>query len=235
MTGEIAGATDWAPYTGAPLDGPRRGAASGDAQHLIVLLHGYGADGQDLFSLSDILAERLPSAAFAAPNAPERSAANPLGYQWFPIPWIDGSSQEQMKTGFLASATALNTYLDDELARHGVAPENLALVGFSQGTMMSLEIGPRRPKQISGIVGFSGRAAIDDRIGSAPHRPPVLLIHGDRDDVIPVSDLYKTHGALGAAGFSTRMHVSVGVGHGIAPDGLALAVQFLEECFESAG
>ncbi|MCI4666486.1 MAG: dienelactone hydrolase family protein [Neomegalonema sp.] len=230
-----SGATDqgWAPYSGAPLDGPRRGAASGAADSLIVLVHGYGADGNDLFSLSDVLARVFPTAAFAAPNAPSRSSLNPMGYQWFPIPWIDGSSEEEMQAGFLASATALNHFLDAELARSGVAPERLALIGFSQGTMMSLEVGPRRATQIAGIVGFSGRLAAPERIESAPHRPPVTLVHGDQDEVIPVSSLYATSDALGAAGFSVRWHVSSGVGHGIAPDGLELAAGFLMEALDA--
>ena len=234
MNAQQGGAPDWAAYGGQPLDGPRRGAASGKADRLIVFVHGYGADGADLFSLSDILAPKFPTAAFAAPNAPSRSAMNPMGYEWFPIPWIDGSSEAAMQAGFLAAATALHTYLDDELARHEVPREALALVGFSLGTMMSLEVGPWRAESPAAIVGFSGRAAQQERIGAGPQRPPVLLVHGDRDEVIPVTDLYKTSDALGAAGFATRWHVSQGVGHGIAPDGLQLAVEFLEDSFRSA-
>ncbi len=233
MTKASAGAPDWIDYDGAPLDGPRRGAASGAADRLIVFLHGYGADGADLFGLSAPLAERFPTAAFAAPNAPSRSALNPAGYEWFPIPWIDGSSEGEMRRGFLTACSALDAYLDAELARHGLASEALALVGFSQGTMMSLEVGPRRSVEIAGIVGFSGRLAEAGRIASAPRRPPVALVHGDLDEVIPISALAETREALSEAGFAVRWRVSRGIGHGVAPDGLELAANFLDEAFAS--
>lgn len=225
------GAPDWIENDGPMIDGPRSGAASGAADRLIVFLHGYGADGADLFGLSEPFRARFPSAAFAAPNAPSRSALNPMGYEWFPIPWIDGSSEEAMRRGFLSACSALDAYLDAELARHGLGPEALALVGFSQGTMMSLEVGPRRPGPVAGIVGFSGRLIDAGRLASAPERPPVALIHGDRDEVIPISALEETRGALAEAGFSVRWRVSRGIGHGIAPDGLALALDFLTDAF----
>lgn len=223
----------WTPYDGPPLDGPRGDPAQGAADRLIVFLHGYGADGADLFGLADVFAQRFPSAAFAAPNAPSRSKLNPMGREWFPIPWIDGSSEAEMRAGFLTAATALDAFLDAELARRNLGPERLALIGFSQGTMMSLEVGPRRAAGPAGIVGFSGRLAEKGRIQSAPGRPPVLLVHGDRDEVIPVDALFDTRDALAEAGFSVRWGVSRGVGHGIAPDGLLRAADFIDEIFAS--
>jgi phospholipase/carboxylesterase len=207
---------------------PRRAAASGRAESLVVLLHGYGADGGDLIGLAEPLARVLPDTVFLSPNAPERCAVNPMGFQWFPISWIDGSPEAEMVAGFRRAAAHLARWLDEAMAAEGIAPERVALVGFSQGTMMSLHVGPRRAPALAGIVGFSGRMApAGPEDGAALTRPPVLLIHGDRDEVIPVSALHETRAALAADGFDVRWTISRGVGHGIAPDGLAAAAAFL--------
>jgi phospholipase/carboxylesterase len=210
------------------LSGPRRAPASGTARSLVVLLHGYGADGNDLIGLADPLSRALPDAVFRAPNAPERCRVNPMGYQWFPISWIDGSPESEMIAGFRRAAIALAAWLGQAMAEEGVTEAGTALVGFSQGTMMSLQVAPRLSRPVAGVVGFSGRlAAAGPEAGEIASRPPVLLIHGDRDEVIPVSALDEARSALAADGFEVRWHVSRGIGHGIAPDGLALAAEFL--------
>lgn len=211
------------------LDGPRRPAASGRARSLVVLLHGYGADGNDLIGLADALGPHLPDAAFASPNAPEACAVNPIGRQWFSIPWIDGSSEAERDAGFARAAPALDAFLGVEMARTGVSEAETALVGFSQGTMMALHVGPRRPGRLAGIVGFSGRYLTPGPEEAIPQKPPVLLVHGDLDEVLPVSELEAARLGLAAQGFAVTAHVSRGVGHGIAPDGLGLALGFLKE------
>lgn len=213
-----------------PLDGPTRPAASGAADSLVILLHGYGANGADLFGLAEPLSTVLPGAAFSAPNAPESCALSPFGYQWFPIPWIDGSSEAEMREGFVAAKADLHAFIDAELARLALTPDRLALVGFSQGAMMSLTVGPARDPGLAGIVGFSGRVADEDDLKAAlKTKPPVLLVHGDQDEVIPVAALDEARRVLGEAGLNVRWHVSRGIGHGIAPDGLGLAAEFLRE------
>ena len=210
------------------LDGPRREAASGTTRSLVVLLHGYGADGNDLIGLAEPLSRALPDTAFVSPHAPERCAVNPMGYQWFPISWIDGSPESAMVAGFRRAAGTLAAWLGEEMARAGVGPAETALVGFSQGTMMALHVGPRLPGRLAGIVGFSGRLApAGPEAGPVATRPPVLLVHGDSDEVIPVSALEETRAALADDGFDVRWKVSRGIGHGVAPDGLALAAEFL--------
>jgi phospholipase/carboxylesterase len=211
------------------LDGPRRGPPAGEAAALVVLLHGYGADGHDLIALGEALGPHMPGTVFRAPHAPDPCRVNPAGRQWFPIPWIDGSPEAEMRESFLRAADMLEAHLAAAMAEEGVKPGRTALVGFSQGTMMSLETGPRLTPALAGIVGFSGRIAEPERLGATPSRPPVLLAHGDRDDVIPVSALGETEAALTAAGFPVASHVSAGMGHGIAPDGLGLALRFLAE------
>lgn len=214
------------------LDIHRKDAASGEARQLVILLHGYGADGADLIGLADPLAPHLPHATFIAPNAPDRCAVNPMGFQWFPISWIDGSSEDAMRAGFARAAETLDSWLTEIMDAEGVDEADTALVGFSQGTMMSLHTGLRRPRALAGIVGFSGRLPEADEAASpVTAKPPVLLVHGDQDDVIPVAALDEARNGLAALGVEVQWHVSRGVGHGIAPDGLSLALRFLSARF----
>lgn len=215
------------------LDFGRVEAASGEADSMVIFLHGYGADGQDLLGLAEPLAPHLPNTVFLAPNAPERCGMNPTGYQWFPIPWIDGSSEEEAAEGLARAADDLNAFLDRVMVEADMIPEQVALVGFSQGTMMSLHVAPRRDEAFAGVVGFSGRLlAPETLVDEVVVRPPVLLIHGDQDDVVPISSLPAAAEALQGAGWSeVYAHVMKGTAHGIAPDGLSVALAFLRERF----
>ena len=212
------------------LTGPRAAPRSGQTKSLVIFLHGYGADGNDLFGLSGPFAEHMPDTAFRSPNAPERCRVNPMAYQWFPISWLDGSAESEMAAGFRRSAAILDSYITEAMAEEGVGPAATALVGFSQGTMMSLHVAPRRAEALAAIVGFSGRLQDGGKLSrEAVSKPPVLLIHGDQDEMIPVAALAEARNGLADAGFQVRWHISRGIGHGIAPDGLALALGFLTE------
>ncbi len=213
------------------LKSDRRGPSSGGKpRSAVVFVHGYGADGSDLLGLADPLGPHLPDTVFFAPDAPEKCTANPFGYQWFPIPWLDGSSDAQALAGLQQSSADLDAFVDGVLADEGLEPEALALVGFSQGTMMSLNIAPRRARPLAGVVGFSGRLMQPEKlVEDTVSKPPVLLIHGDQDDVVPPTCLPEAADALVAAGFETYSHVSKGTAHGIAHDGLSLALSFLRE------
>src|ERR1700742_3151623 len=207
-----------------PLSGPTLAPAHGPATHLVVLVHGYGADGQDLIGLAQHWQALLPTVAFAAPNAPTPVPGS-AGYQWFPISRID---PHEMRKGVEAAAPVLDDYLDGELARLGLPPERLALAGFSQGTMLSLYLGLRRKVKPAAIVGFSGLLA-----GLPPEGeiPPILLTHGDSDQVIPPQAMFVAAAQLGLAGAAVQWHLAPGMGHGIDPDGLAMAGQFLSLAF----
>jgi phospholipase/carboxylesterase len=213
------------------LDFGKVEAASGRAESMVIFLHGYGADGNDLLGLAEPLKPHLPDTVFVAPNAPERSVMNPMGFQWFPIPWIDGSSEEEAAAGMARAAEDLNAFLDRMMVDEDMLPEQVALVGFSQGTMMSLHVAPRREDAVAGVVGFSGRlvnpeALVDDVVV----RPPILLVHGDQDDVVPPQSLPEAAEALERAGFTeVYAHIMQGTAHGIAPDGLSVALAFLRQ------
>jgi phospholipase/carboxylesterase len=212
----------------ASLAGPTMPPVRGPATHLVVLVHGYGADGQDLIGLAQHWQGLLPTVAFAAPNAPARIPGGP-GYQWFPISRID---PHEMQKGVEAAGPVLDAYLDAELARLNLPPERLALVGFSQGTMLSLHVGLRRKVRPAAIVGFSGMLpGPPSPSESGAEFPPILLTHGDSDTVIPPQAMFLAAGQLGLAGAAVQWHLAPGMGHGIDPDGLAMAGQFLAQAF----
>lgn len=213
------------------LNAERKEPVSGETRSVVVFLHGYGANGADLLGLADPLGEHLPDTLFVAPDAPESCAGSPFGYQWFPIPWIDGSSEEESMRGMQAAVDDINAFLDALMVDEDVLPEQVALFGFSQGTMMSLHVAPRREDSLAGVVAFSGRLLQPDLlIDEARHKPPVLLVHGDMDDVVPVQSLPEAAEGLQAAGFKEVFaHIQKGTGHGIAPDGLSVALAFLRD------
>jgi phospholipase/carboxylesterase len=212
----------------AELDGPRIPPRSGAAKHLVVLLHGYGADGNDLIDIGRAWANLLPDAAFVSPHAPRPCGQAPMGREWFPLTFRDPGERW---SGVNMAAPALNAFLDAELKRENLPPSALALVGFSQGTMMALHVGLRRATAPAAIVGYSGLLATPE--GAAPDaaeikgRPPVLLLHGDQDPLIPVDALFQAAQSLAALEVPTEWHISPGVGHGIDQEGLRQGGEFL--------
>ena len=213
------------------LQAGRKEPKSGVTRSVVVFLHGYGANGADLLGLADPLSDHLPDTLFIAPDAPENCAGSPMGYQWFPIPWIDGSSEEEAERGMVQAAEDLNAFLDAVLVDEDLLPEQMVLFGFSQGTMMSLHVAPRREDEIAGIVAFSGRLMSPDLLkDEAISKPSILLVHGDQDDVVPVQSLPEAAEALDEAGFKeVYAHVMKGTAHGIAPDGLSVALAFMRD------
>jgi phospholipase/carboxylesterase len=209
-----------------PLDGPRlepRGRAAGA---LVVLLHGYGANGDDLIALGEGWRRWLPDAAFVAPNAPEPIPGMYGALQWFALTMRDPSEYWR---GVEAARPVLDRFLDTELARYRLAPGRLALVGFSQGTMMALHVGLRRAAAPAGIVAYSGLLAGAEHLAETKARPPVLMIHGEADDLIPVEALHAGRESLAAVGVPVEWHVRPRLGHGIDAEGQWMAAHFIAQ------
>ena len=216
----------------AKLTGPRLEAKSGRAKQLIVFLHGYGASGDDLIELGQHWRPLLPDAAFVSPNAHELCPGAPMGRQWFALSAArgvdDARSAEDRWKGAEAAKPVIDAFLDEELARLGLDESRLALCGFSQGTMMALHVGLRRRRALAAIVGFSGLLVGPEKLPAdmgAP--PPILLVHGDQDAMIPVDAMFLAADQLAAANIPTQWHLSMGVGHGIDGGGLRHAGLFL--------
>jgi phospholipase/carboxylesterase len=216
------------------LDGPRLDAAShGPATHLVVFLHGYGANGEDLIALGHEWRRVLPNAAFRSPNAPEVCLGNPYGgRQWFDLTFRD---PDELWVGVNRAGPDLDAYLDAELAALGLDDSRLALVGFSQGTMMALHVGLRRAKPPAAIVGYSGLLAGSEHLASQIKvRPPVLLVHGDSDELIPVQAMETARDELAELGVPVEWKICEGLGHGIDSEGLRTAGQFLADRLRAA-
>jgi phospholipase/carboxylesterase len=217
------------------LDGPSIEPRSGQAKNLVVFLHGYGADGNDLIEIGRAWQELLPDTAFVSPHAPRPCGQSPTGREWFPLTMREPSERW---TGVNAAAPVLNAFLDAELSRRQLPPSALALVGFSQGTMMSLHVGLRRAVAPAAIVGYSGmlvvpsEAELDKFASEVRSRPPVLLIHGDQDQLIPVQALLHAAQGLASLDIPTQWHISPGVGHGIDQEGLRHGGEFLVRNFK---
>jgi phospholipase/carboxylesterase len=213
------------------LKSKRTEPKSGEIRSVLVFLHVYGANGDDLLGLAESLSEHLPDTLFVSPDAPENCADSPMGFQWFPIPWIDGSSEEESKKGMLSAVDDLNAFLDALMVDEDILPEQLALFGFSQGTMMALHVAPRREDSIAGVVAISGRLLEPELlVDEAVSHMPVMFVHGDEDDVVPPQSMPQGVEGLQAAGFKdVYAHIQKGTGHGIAPDGLGVSLAFLRD------
>jgi len=213
------------------LEGPSFGPhGGGKPGHMVLLLHGYGADGNDLIGLAPLLGQLMPDVVFHAPNAPYPCEGNPFGYQWFGISRLDPALT---LAGVRSAGPLVDAFIDDTMAQYGLDESRTALVGFSQGTMMALHVGLRRAKPLSGIVGFSGMLAgpevLKDEIKS---RPPILLAHGDSDEMLPHTLTEQAAETLGQNNVAVAVHIAEGVGHGINESALSHAARFLLEVFK---
>jgi phospholipase/carboxylesterase len=210
------------------LSGPTRPpVAGGKPRRLVILLHGLGADGNDLIGLQQVWGQLLPEAEFVSPNAPFPCDMAPYGYQWFSV---QDRTPEVVLAGVRTAAPMLDAFIDEELAKRGLEESDAALVGFSQGTMMSLYVGLRRTKPLAGILGYSGRLLAPELLASELRsRPPVLLVHGTEDPLVPFQLLADAEAALKAAGVPVETLACPGVEHAIDPEGLQRGGLFLRQ------
>jgi len=207
---------------------PQSGAAP---KQIVLLLHGFGSSGSDMITLAPSWQQRLPDALFLAPHAPQHSGFG-AGYQWW---GLADFSPPALAAGAAQAAPALDAFIDRKLGQYGLTEADLALVGFSQGTMMALQVGLRRPRQVAAIVGYSGvlvgTAGLRREQGA---KPPVLLIHGDDDPVVPIAALHAAERDLKRLGIAVTTHISSGIGHSVDPVGLRLGGDFVRQALPAA-
>ncbi len=193
-------------------------------KHIVLLLHGYGSSGADLISMAPHWRQQLPDALFLAPNAPERCGVG-AGYQWWPL---HNFTPQALAAGAAQAAPAMDAFIDRKLQQYGLSEANLAIVGFSQGTMLALHVGLRRKSALAAIVGYSGMlVASADLVHRHPRHPPVLLIHGSADPVVPVAALHAAKAELHKMGIEAVTHISAGLGHSVDLVGLRLGGEFI--------
>jgi phospholipase/carboxylesterase len=214
----------------APLSGPGAASASDTpAKQLVVFLHGVGADGDDLIALAPYFAHWLPNAEFVSPHAPYAFDMAPTGRQWFSMRDL---SPQAILEGVQASAPLLDDYLNKQLAARGLTESDLAIVGFSQGTMMALHVALRRPVACAAVVGYSGLLAAPDLLPrELTARPPVLLVHGDADEVVPHDFLPLAEKALAVMGVAVESLSCPELGHSINDEGLMAGIRFVAQSF----
>jgi phospholipase/carboxylesterase len=215
------------------LTGPVSAPASGrDPRSLVILLHGYGSNGDDLIGLAPYWRASLPDTVFMAPNAPEICPGAPGGYQWWSLTDL---GRESRAAGVRQAAPLVNAFIDMHRTAYDLPNSRVALVGFSQGTMMALHVAPRRPEALAGVVGYSGMLADAEALKTElKTRPPLLLVHGDADPMVPFAAMSQAQAEFKGLGFDIETHASPGLGHSIDEAGLRLGGAFLARVLNPA-
>ncbi len=194
-------------------------------KQMIIFVHGYGADGNDLIGLANYFQSTLQEAIFLSPHAPEACSMNPSGYQWFDLTSTDPAV---LWSKILVAADHLNEFIDSKLLEYNIAEENLALIGFSQGTMMSLHVSLRRKNTMAAVLGYSGRLIGADLLkDDLISKPSIYLIHGDQDPMVPYQESLTAEKVLKEYSIDIKTHISEHTQHSIAEDGLRIGVDFL--------
>lgn len=204
-------------------------ARSDQTRSLVVLLHGFGSNGQAMLGLARTLSMALPDTTFLAPDAPDAAPGRPGGRMWFPIPELGGSSAEEADLRLQASARLLDAFLDDQLAAYGLPAFAMALFGFSQGAGLAYEVGPRRRDQLAGVIAVAGRMKRKDALDAdVRSRPPFLILTGAEDHLLASDETNLAAAALSQARIPAMRVLMAGTGHGFSDVGLAAARDFLK-------
>lgn len=214
------------------LSGPAVPPRKGQTRQPVVLLHGWGANGNDLIGLAGPLQTTLPQARISSPDAPDRCDQNPAGRQWYSLM---ERRPERARQGIDRASDMINAWVDSELDRLGLDDRALAFLGFSQGCMMALHVALRRRQPAAAVAGFSGMLIEEESLGrEIVSRPPVFLCHGDADEVVPFAMLHSAVDTLGGHDVPVQWHVCRGIGHGIDPESLGFAAVFLKNALRNS-
>lgn len=201
-----------------------------EIKQVVVFLHGLGANGQDLMGLAPEFAGMLPNTLFLSPDAPFPCDMAPSGFQWFSL---QDRTPDVILAGIQGTSPILDGYITEILREYDLPAEKMALVGFSQGTMMSLYSAPRYKDKLAGVLGYSGALIWEqDTDIDALQKPPVRIIHGDADEVVPVSAYHQAKKDLENAGFDVSGQVCPGIGHGISSEAVDSGKEFLASVFK---
>lgn len=204
---------------------PASSLALAAPKQIVLLLHGFGSNGADMISFAPHWQDALPDALFLAPHAPQRCGMMGTGYQCWGLSGLD---PQALAAGAASAGPAIDAFIDRKLAQYELTEQDLAMVGFSQGTMMALHVGLRRKRQVAAIVGYSGMLAGTAELAHADFaKPPVMLVHGSADPVVPVAALHASESELKRLGVDVKTHVSYGLGHSVDPVGLRLGRDFV--------
>ena len=208
------------------LTGPSLPPLCGGApSQIVILLHGYVSSGSDLISFAPHWQRGAPEALFLAPNAPHGCPGMDRVYQWWDL---SANTPQALAEGAVRAAPALNSYIEERLDEYGLDETRLALVGFSQGAMLALHLGPRRERQIAGIIGYSGALTGAAALArEAVSKPPVLLVHGSADPIVPAAEMRAAKASLQGLGFDVESHVYRGLGHTLNAKAVRLGGKFL--------
>ena len=199
--------------------------SGGSPKQIVLLLHGYGSNGADLITLATHWQRHLPDALFLAPDAPQRLGNLSSGYQWWPL---SAFTPQALAQGAATAAPAIDAFIERKLQQYSLIEAKLAIVGFSQGTMMALHVGLRRPHQIAAIVGYSGMLTGGDELSHLRiTKPPVLLVHGSADTVVPVGALSAAKAQLENLGIEVTTHIVLGIGHSLDLEGVRIGGEFV--------
>jgi len=219
---------------GEILSGPYVASVSGEkAEKLVIFLHGLGSNGADLIALAPHFAQFMPNAAFISPDAIEPMPEVPGGYQWFPL-WE--RTESQIISGVHGSVSKLNSFIDEQLSAHQLTDNDLALIGFSQGSMVAFHVAAMREIACAGVAAYSGMLVDHEHIKShAKSKPPIMIVHGSADDVVSAHNMGEAETTLKTAGFCVETLLRPGLGHGIDTEGILAGGQFLQNAFSASG
>ena len=199
-------------------------------KNAVILCHGYGGDGKDISILAGYWRTYLPDTIFICPDAPEKCAASPTGYQWFDL--LD-QSPDQILSKSLVAESKLNEFIDEVLKKYNLVSNQIIIGGFSQGCMLTLQTGIKRKDKINSIIGYSGKIINAEHLSkNLNSRPNILLMHGEQDQVVTVDAFLEAKDFFGKNNYAIESKLFRDCEHRIPTEGSSLGLQFIKKHFK---